>query len=228
MAASDFENLGDLPRSYGVPVLYAIARDPRTIYAYWDIDWAATFGSAPPQDRRAHLRVFDSNGVEESTMPVEPFAGNSYVAVSQGSYQLEIGYYQPSSTWNPVATSESVTMPVDGVAETTEVDLATVPFHLSFQRMIDLSRRARHDAESLTGMLARLRKRAASPDQDAALAPGEEELARAIAWSGSELEAARQPGANVTDVRLRKRLEEILGFGSSSPVTGFGGSSRRA
>jgi len=53
----DYELLGELPRSYGGAFLFAIARDPHTIFIYWDIDWPAVFGEMPPIDRKVHLRV---------------------------------------------------------------------------------------------------------------------------------------------------------------------------
>src|SRR4051812_832925 len=56
-ALRDYENLGELPRSYGGSFLFAIARDPHTLFVYWDIDWATVFGENPPPDRKAHLRV---------------------------------------------------------------------------------------------------------------------------------------------------------------------------
>ena len=53
----DYEILGELPRSYGGAFLFAIARDPHTVFVYWDIDWASVFGATPPVDRKLHLRV---------------------------------------------------------------------------------------------------------------------------------------------------------------------------
>src|SRR5438132_11229099 len=71
---------------------------------------------------------------------VEPMAGNSYLTVSQprGVYRVEVGYYQPEGVWNSVAISQEVTMPPDDIAQHADVDLVTIPFHLSFQRLIDL------------------------------------------------------------------------------------------
>jgi hypothetical protein len=46
-----------LPRVHGAPMLFAVARDPRTIFTYWSIDWPAVFAKTVPVDRQAHLRV---------------------------------------------------------------------------------------------------------------------------------------------------------------------------
>ena len=77
----DYENLGELPRSYGGAFLFAIARDPHTLFVYWDIDWATVFGDTPPADRKVHLRVLWHEGIEESTAAVEPLAASHLLAV---------------------------------------------------------------------------------------------------------------------------------------------------
>src|SRR2546421_12018842 len=66
-------------------------------------------------------------------------AGNCYLTVSEPreKYRVEIGYYQPEGIWNSVTKSDSVTMPPENVAQSDDVDVVTIPFHLSFQRLID-------------------------------------------------------------------------------------------
>src|SRR5205814_5833772 len=68
----DYENLGELPRFYGRPVLFGIARDPHTLFVYWEIDWKGTFGDKLPADRKVHLRVVSDDGSEENKIAVEP------------------------------------------------------------------------------------------------------------------------------------------------------------
>ena len=94
-ALRDYENLGELPRSYGGAFLFAIARDPHTVFVYWDIDWPTIFGETPPADRKVHLRVLWHEGIEEATAAVEPLAGSHLLSVehARSSYRIEIGYY---------------------------------------------------------------------------------------------------------------------------------------
>src|ERR1700745_2224159 len=54
-----------LPRAYGPPTLFAIARDSRCIFAGWNIDWLSVFEKALPVDRQVHLRVYRADGLEE-------------------------------------------------------------------------------------------------------------------------------------------------------------------
>src|SRR5687768_13403306 len=37
--APAYEDLGELPATYHEDLLFLIARDPRTLFAYWDFDW---------------------------------------------------------------------------------------------------------------------------------------------------------------------------------------------
>jgi DNA-binding CsgD family transcriptional regulator len=215
-----------LPRVHGAPILFAIARDPRTIFTYWSIDWPAAFAKTVPVDRQAHLRVYRADGVEEESVAVEPMSGNCSIAVSRpdGAYHVEIGYYQPADVWNSIATSKEVTMPRDGFAGYGDVDLATIPFHLSFQRLLDLFGAPKGDA--LAEMLSRFQKRALNNEKREQLSGREREILRAMGLSLSEIAAARRAFIDHADTEtLRKRSEALLGFASTSPPRGFGESS---
>src|SRR5262245_4347830 len=43
---------GDFTRAHGTPMLFAIARDPVTIFACWSIYWPAIFADNAPVDRQ--------------------------------------------------------------------------------------------------------------------------------------------------------------------------------
>ncbi len=153
-------------------------------------------------------------------------AGNAYLEIARpgGSYRIEIGFYEPEQIWNSVATSDEVTAPVDGAAENEDVDLATIPLHLSFQRLIDLFRAQNGDA--LAEIIARLQKRAVSEDERALLTPEDWEILSAMDVSIEEFAAARNKVASsMSSQKIRQRAEAVLGFGGTSPGGGFSGSS---
>jgi hypothetical protein len=215
-----------LPRVRGAPILFAIARDSRTIFTYWSVDWPAVFAKTVPVDRQAHLRVYRADGVEEESVAVEPMSGNCSIAVSRpgGSYHVEIGYYQPADVWNSIATSDEVTVPRDSFADDGEVGSATIPFHLSFQRLLDLFGASKSNA--LAETISQFQKRALSNEESKQLSAEEREILRAMGLSLSEIAAARRAFIDHADTEtLRKRAEAILGFASTSPARGFGESS---
>lgn len=230
-AGKETVDLGELPHAFGTPLLFVIARDPRTLFVYWNIDWPSTFGPEEPKDRQVFLRVIEEDGLEESESLIEPMLGSFYAPVSKpaASYWVEIGYYPRSGGWKSVATSVPVTMPADRASENEVVDVATVPFHLSFQKMIDLF--CESNGDPLTVVLARIQERALTnetPGQQPKLQTEEREILRAMNLTIDELRLGRQPfTANGVDEQvLRKRAEAILGLGAtSSPSRGFGESS---
>ena len=216
----DYENLGELPRSYGGSFLFAIARDPHTLFVYWDIDWPAVFGDKPPPDRKVHLRVLWHEGIEETTIPVEPLAGSHLISVmhARSSYRIELGYNEPADVWNSVATSDAVITPPEDVGETGPIDVATVPFHLSFQRIVDAFRGSKYDGDAIVEILAEMQAQA--DHSESALADADRELLRAIDLSFSETDALHRSRLRQSEdaFATRQRIESILGFGASSPM----------
>ncbi|MFN2542561.1 MAG: DUF4912 domain-containing protein [Chthoniobacterales bacterium] len=216
----------ELPRVSGPPILFAIARDPRTIFTCWYIDWASIFDNAAPIDRRVHLRVYRSDGTEETTVAAEPMAAQHYLTVSQprSAYRVEIGYYRAEDAWNCVATSDEVFMPPETVAQNVDVDLATIPFHLSFQRLVDLFHASSSDA--LTEIISRLQNRALTEDAGDLLSTEEWQILRAMDLSLEDLKSARGAFATrISEAALRRRAEALLGFGATSPGGAFSQSS---
>lgn len=218
-ASRDYENLGELPRFYGRSFLFGIARDPHMLFAYWEIDWKSAFGDKPPSDRKVHLRVLSDDGTEETMVTVEPFAGNHCVAVSQArsTYRIELGYHEPAEVWNSVATSDAVMTPPDDVSEIDSVDVATVPFHLSFQRMVDSFRASKYDGDALVEIVGRLQE-LADNSAEVDLTDTDRELLRAIDLNGGSTHALQRARLRKAEspFATRQRIESILGFGVSS------------
>jgi len=177
-------------------------------------------------DRQVHLRVYGPDGNEELTQAVEPMAGNCYLNVAEPceKYQVELGYYQPAEAWHAVAISDRVIMPKERVAGSDEVYVATIPFHLSFQRLIDLFPRS--NASALAETVSRFQDRAVSDEDRELLTDEEWEVLRAMNLSVDQIEEARRAfGGRRNGAALRRRAETLLGVGASSPSRGFNESS---
>lgn len=202
----------DLQTHHGQPLLLAIARNPRTLFVCWSVDWPAVFTEGLPTDRSAHVKL--TSGSEEKTIPVEPMIGNCAIDdLEPGeTYSVQIGYYAPAEVWNVVATANEAMMPFESDATDETVDVATVPFHLTFQRMLDAFRASNGD--NLVRTLAQLQERSRQPDL---LTRSDEEVLRALDLSAADLErtAAYRQEMNAVET-LRRRGETLLGFGGSS------------
>lgn len=211
----------ELPHAYGPPILFAIARDPHTIFASWSIDWQSTFEKATPVNRRVHLRVCRADGMEEMRVAVEPMASSHYVTMSNlhGPYRLEIGYYQPADVWHSIANSSDVLMPPDRIADQADVDhLAAVPLHLKFQSLLDVLG-AKTDAPCAIEM-SKFQKQILSKRHEA-LTADEQKILENLGVSLSEIEIARHKFSQDDCEKLARRTRALVGAGSTSPSRGF-------
>ncbi len=152
-AREAFDDLGELPRGYGEDTIFLIAQEPHWLFTYWDIDIAKHPGGA------AFLRYYRSNAELEGEIEVPFETRNWYVPIQRAStdYYVEIGFYR-SKTWNLIARSVTVTTPSESMAASEEFDYATIPFHLSFQRLIDNLENAVKSGEDLLSVVARLQQ----------------------------------------------------------------------
>ncbi len=152
-SSADLEKLGDLPHSYGSDTIFLIAQEPRWLFTYWDIDISRHPGG------QAHLRVYEGNDQLESEIEVPFETRNWYIPVkSAGSqYTVEIGYYR-SAGWKPIARSAPVPTPRDKVSESEDFDYASIPLHISFQKLTEHLQAAVRSGESLIQALARLQR----------------------------------------------------------------------
>jgi len=217
----DLGNGLGLPRFHGSPRLVAIARDPWTIFAYWNVDWPSIFKNGAPIDRQVHLRIDCADGLEEKEAAIEPMAGMHYVTMSQRhrACRIEIGYYQPADVWHSVVMSKEIVIPPAEMSEAGHVDLATIPFHLRFQQLVDLFGAANDDA--LATVISRFQTRAVSSGRYEKLSPNERKILRRAGVALSELADARRAFNQLDSEKLRKEAEVLLKPGATSPSRGF-------
>ena len=193
--------LDELPSSYGRDLLYVIARDPKSLFLYWDLDWTKLFAQAGMSARQVHLRVFREDDSEEATMEIDPFAShcNAAVGAAGARYYCELGCFDENE-WKSLIRSATTTTPEAEMSEDFSAAFATLPLHLSFQRMIET-----------------LEETASS-----ATVAGASDLALRVAA------AEEQPGESPEMLEQWKQLGERYGgssWGGPSSI-GFGQSSR--
>ena len=198
------DELTELPSHYGKPVMVAIARNP------------AAFDNGLPADRCAHVRLRQRGN--EKTVAVEPMsAGCAIEDLEPGeTYSVELGYYAPPDTWNSVVIGNEVMMPFASEAGDEFVDVATIPFHLTFQRMLNAFRGAENS--DLAQRLAEFQKRAGTTK----LTREESETLRALDLSPEDLQKTASARESL---EKSQRLSARAPFGGASPSEGFGGAS---
>jgi hypothetical protein len=149
-----FENLGELPSGYGE--MFAIARDPHWLYAYWDFDY-----SKFPATRKLFLDV-DCNGNHEVEVEINEIARNWYIPVqlADAEYAVTFGYRDEKGVWTSVGTAGPTRTPPESISANWETQFATVPFHLSFNFLLDVMASARAQGKNLTEALSQLQQQA--------------------------------------------------------------------
>jgi hypothetical protein len=219
-----FEELGKLPDSYGEEILYLIARDPHWLFAYWDIDWAKYPESKMHKgERRIFLRVCTADGAEESRIEINPEAKNWYVPVGKPAalYFSELGWLDKKGAWKPIVRSLPAATPADTLSNEAEASFATIPFHLTFQRLMEMVRGARHKDETLTQTLSRLQSEGhAAAIKTSKIEDLTEEQRNILATLfGSEILEKLRMGSGELENLLKKHLQEKLSSESASGIT---------
>ena len=154
-----FEDLGELPSSYQQDVLFLTARDPRWLFSYWDFDWAPYLPSAFRGGvRQFFLSILTADGGEESLVEIKPEARNWYVPVTQpnSAYYAEIGFFEPRGAWRAIVKSGVAVTPGDALVGGEAAEFATVPAHLTFERLLEMVKEHMAEGESLISALSRI------------------------------------------------------------------------
>ncbi len=164
-----FEDLGQLPAGYGE--MFLIARDPHWLFTYWDFDYAKFAAT-----RKLFIEVYRNDALE-STVEINEIARNWYIPVqAAGSeYRVVFGYRDSRDVWNPVGKAGPAQTPPESISPNWDTQFATVPFHLSFNFLLDVVSAARSEGQPLTDTLARLQQ-AAIGDQAGSSSWGDEQI----------------------------------------------------
>jgi len=210
-----------LGREHCARILFAIAKDPRTIFASWNIDWPALFEKVVPVDRQVHLRLHRADGLQERTVAVDPLAAMHYLTTlgTHASYRVEIGYYEPADAWHSVAMSPEIVTPPDKATETKEVDLATIPFHIGFQQLLDLF--GVSNGTALANVISNFQKRLMTAEKPADLSHHAREILRKLDLSLSEVASAWRAFEQIDREKLARRTDALAESRASSPSHGF-------
>jgi len=156
------------------------------------------------------------------TTEIHPEARNWYLPVKQPgiSYYAELGCFHSDGDWTGIARSDAAAAPQDKFSESSEADFATVPIHLTFQRLVEMVRTRMREGESLISALARLQ----GEGRRLLFQPGrrpewsEEQRQVLAALFGQEVMDRINMGSGEIDQLLRQELLEKLSTESASEL----------
>ena len=216
--AVDLDALGSLPHGYGTDTVFLVAQEPNWLFTYWDIDISRHPGGP------CHLRVEDDRGVivQEIAVPFE--TRNWYVPVKEAgkTYTVEIGYYRGRG-WKSIARSMPVATPRNRLSESDRFNFATIPLHMSFQRLVETITHSISGEKNLVPALAQLQEALSSAAVSSGFPLQQREKAILMTLLGSgfvaELSSARL-GSEELHSAIYQRLRERLSSGELGELVG--------
>ncbi len=225
------EHLGELPDSYGTGRLFLIARDPRWLFAYWDLNWqqmADYRGQA--SDGRLLLRLFEKNvpaPIQELTLDHD--ARNWYLPVGKAAttYSAELGFWHRDGSFHVIGRSRETTTPPDSVSTDTTARFATIPIDIPFDDLLGLIRGHIHDGERLAEALHRLQRGGFKFPFKVGVELGPwtaEQAAEVERLLGGDILRRTQVGSMEITEWLRRRLQEETSSGMFSGFSPAGAS----
>jgi hypothetical protein len=114
----------ELPAGYGDDRIVALVRDPRALFAYWEVAGGAYERARAERGEAALagavwvLRVTRVNDGQFFDIPVSPGAGNWYLHVEPASrYQVKIGLVLASGQFVELAASDVISTPPEDISE---------------------------------------------------------------------------------------------------------------
>ncbi len=219
--APDIDQLGELPRNYGSDTIFLVAQEPHWLFTYWDIDISRHPGG------QTFLRVHEEDQIEaEIEVPFETRNWYIPVKVAGSRYMVEIGYYR-GSTWNVISRSITIQTPPDSLSKSEQFNFATIPLHLSFQKLVENVQASVQAGESLLHALSRLQQDGKFPGFVPGLPAdsfmGQRIILEALLGEGmvNELSSGAFSSEEI-EARIRQHLEEKLHSQGASELLSSG------
>ena len=215
----DLDHLGELPKSYGSDTIFLIAQEPHWLFTYWDIDISRHPGG------KTFLRVYEGEKTVEAEIEVPFETRNWYIPVKRAGakYTVEIGYNR-GSVWKVIARSHTIETPPDHLSDSDQFDYATIPLHLSFQKLVESIQQGIQTGETLITALSRLQKEGKPFAFGSDALPGislEQRIVLEALLGSNFIEELASGGLSSQEVeaKVRKYLEEKLS--SEGPISSF-------
>jgi hypothetical protein len=226
----------DLPENTGTDLLYVIARDPKSLFVYWDLSWTRLFAQADLSPRQVYLRIYHADGSIEKTIEINPFRGHCYVDVAAPGtgYYCELGCFEEAD-WKNLLRSGSAVTPEAAMSDDLSAQFATLPVHLSFQRLLDIFRARGVERKGLSRAVAEIQENLQILREE--MAPGD--WSRLVAEVSASFPDGKTNGAEISALLGPVRIPRKPGpptanevalwkqFGEPFSGSSWGGASER-
>lgn len=229
----EFEDLGELPESYGTDRVFLIARDPHWFYAYWDVsrERLAEARSAS-REGQVFLQVCETGGACVQQIMVPGESRNWFIYAGRPGVELyaELGYFDAGGTFRAIGRSRVARAPKDEPSTDLGARFVTIPMSLSFRELLELVTGQRHEGEGLAETLARLQERGFKFPFDVGGGEGLSEEAREVLFRQFMAEFTRRYWMGSMELAERwQQTERVSGlppgvpFGASFGASPMGG-----
>jgi hypothetical protein len=135
------------------------------------------------------------------------------------AYRLEIGYFQPFDTWNSVATTVDIAMPSQGSVELADVDLATIPFHISFQQLANVFGTT-NDAP-IAKVVSEFQKRVSNNGKPNEATRFDPQILSSLNLSLNDITVGERDFKKIDSEKLARRARAKFQTDATSPMRGF-------
>lgn len=214
------------PAAADADLLYVIARDPKSLFVYWDLNWKRLFAQAGLTPCQVHLRIYREDGSVEATSEINPFRGHCYAEVGTAGtgYYCELGCLADGE-WTRLLRSGKAATPDDRMSDDFTAQFATLPLHLSFQRMLDVLRQTETGSATLANSVAQLQEKAGATSGTNGSSNGTKDALSDLSVLSEAARSALPPtAAEIAQwKKLGEEFEDTRWGGASE--SGFGGSS---
>ena len=220
-----YEFLGYLPDSYGTQKLFLVPRDPRILFAYWDLSpFQYQEAARVAKEGKIFLEVYVPGEGRVQQVHIWDSHKNWYLQVNRPdtSFVAQIGFYRHDGGFEVLARSAEVRTPRDTLSPNLEARFITIPFHVTFHELREAIAAQSLPGEELGDTLARLQQ----SDQPVPFqvrvprdltAKESDELISQV--NGDEVRRRMVGSFEITEI-LRKRFETALSSGQWTSSAG--------
>ncbi len=196
-----------LAPNYGEARLWLVARDPYSLFAYWDFR-PAEHPEATGADGRTRfsLRIYGEDGAVEMVIEIPAGTGHTFITAPapDRGYFAELGFFE-DATWCFLAHSGNTRTPPELPGTETPATFVTIPAAVSLEKIAHVLAHVALPGESLAATTARIQEDARlhrdwTPEHERLLAEiFGENTASAVAPSANPLSLTRRIQLKLTD-----------------------------